>query len=74
MGHKKVNAGWVGCVGYKPVPPAEPTEFDRQVRRLRLAPADYGRSQPLRNWVYQNYQRVYVPERLLERFLIFIDV
>jgi hypothetical protein len=74
MSRRKANAGWTGYVGYKQVPPAEPTEFDKQVRRLHLKPEGYAHSLPLRNWVYHNYNRYYVPEKLLESLGIFVDV
>jgi len=47
-------------------PPALPTEFDMQVKRLGLAKAEYVGSFELRRWCERNRNRVYIPEWLLE--------
>jgi hypothetical protein len=49
------------------------TEFERQVRRLRLSPELYAFSRELKNWCEQNRNRVYVPEWLLEEWGITVD-
>jgi hypothetical protein len=38
------------CTGDDPLRPALPTEFELQVRHLRLTPEDYASSPELRAW------------------------
>ena len=47
-------------------PPAVPTEFEMQVKRLGLTKPEYTASDELRRWCEHNRNRVYVPEWLLE--------
>lgn len=60
----------------KPLPPvlASVTEFEVQVRRLRLAEQDYAASMELRHWCYRNRNRVYVPEWLLKEWGFQVEV
>jgi hypothetical protein len=44
------------------------TEFEMEVERLRLSPADYIGSARLRRWCERNRNRVYVPEWLLQEW------
>ena len=44
------------------------TEFEIEVARLRLKRADYLASMPLKRWCYRNRNRVYVPEWLLDKW------
>ena len=46
----------------------KPTLFEETVNRLGLAPADFGRSRELRDWVRQNKDQRYVPSALLEQW------
>jgi len=60
-------------------PPAVPTEFEMQVKRLGLTKPDYIDSYDLRRWCEHNRNRVYIPEWLLEAWglevgAIFSDV
>lgn len=54
----------------KPLPPVMVliTEFEVQVRRLRLAEGDYAASMELRHWCDRNRNRVYIPEWLLKEW------
>jgi len=47
-------------------PPAVPTEFEMQVKRLGLTKPEYTASDELRRWCERNRNRVYIPEWLLE--------
>jgi hypothetical protein len=53
--------------------PAMPTEFELQVRRLRLSPESYAFSDELRTWCRVNRNRCYVPEWLLEAWDVPVD-
>lgn len=59
----------------RPTPPARAiaTEFELQVRCLRLTPETYASSHELRIWCQQNRNRVYVPEWLLKKWQIRVD-
>jgi hypothetical protein len=58
-----------------PIPPAPAiaTEFELQVRHLRLTPEMYASSIELRTWCRQNRNRVYSPEWLLEEWSLTVD-
>jgi hypothetical protein len=51
----------------KPIPPAHAirTEFETEVKRLRLRKSQYVGSATLKRWCDHNRNRVYVPEWLL---------
>ena len=49
------------------------TEFEMQVRRLRLMPDDYILSSELRNWCERNRNRLYIPEWLLRAWNISVN-
>jgi hypothetical protein len=53
--------------------PALPTEFEMQVRQLRLTPDAYVLSAELRNWCERNRNRFYIPEWLLDVWNIPVD-
>lgn len=59
----------------RPIPPAPAiaTEFELQVKRLRLTPETYASSRELRIWCQQNRNRVFIPEWLLEEWEILVD-
>ena len=59
----------------RPIPPAPAlaTEFEMQVRQLRLTEEMYVLSDELRGWCEQNRNRVYIPEWLLETWDITVD-
>ena len=62
-------------IGGEPMPhiPALPTEFEVQVRRLRLTPRAYIHSAELRRWCERNCNRCYIPEWLLETWGVVVD-
>jgi hypothetical protein len=70
MRRKRGNPNWG-----RPMPPARvlATEFERQVRTLRLMPETYVFSAELRRWCWQNRNRFYIPEWLLEKWRIAVD-
>jgi len=68
---KRGNPEW-GKSG--PSPPALPTEFELEVRRLRLTRQMYLRSPELRDWCVRNRNRIYIPEWLLEAWGIVVDI
>jgi hypothetical protein len=49
------------------------TEFEMQVRQLRLTPEFYVYSAELRCWCEQNRNRCYIPEWLLDAWDIIVD-
>jgi len=52
---------------------AGPTEFDLEVKRLGLTPAQYVDSAQLRRWCEHNRNRVYIPEWLLKEWQIRVE-
>jgi hypothetical protein len=60
---KRGNPNWG-----RPIPPAPvvATEFELQVRHLRLTKDKYVSSSELRRWCWENRNRFYIPEWLLE--------
>lgn len=54
--------------------PVLPTEFELQVKHLRLTADTYVFSPELRRWCQQNWNRFYVPEWLLEEWGIIVDL
>jgi hypothetical protein len=49
------------------------TEFEMQVRHLRLAPEEYVTSARLRDWCEENKNQHYVPEWLLKAWNISVN-
>jgi hypothetical protein len=64
---KRGNPNWGRPIS---LAPAVPTEFEMQVRQLRLTEETYVYSEALRAWCERNRNRVYVPEWLLEEWRI----
>jgi hypothetical protein len=60
----------------KPIPfaPRSLTLFEMEVRRLRLTRERFVLSNVLRGWCQENRNRVYVPEWLLAKWGIEVDV
>ena len=46
--------------------PSRPSDFEREVARLKLAPEQYESSEQLRQWVEKYWQEKFVPEWLLK--------
>jgi hypothetical protein len=67
---KRGNPNWG-----RPMPPvpALPTEFELQVKKLRLVPETYVYSRELRAWCERNRNRYYIPEWLLDEWDIHVD-
>lgn len=55
------------------VPPAMPSEFEMQAKRLGLTPETYATSCQLRTWCERNRNRCYIPEWLLKVWHIPVD-
>ena len=53
--------------------PVLATEFEIQVRHLRLTAETYASSAELRCWCERNRNRCYIPEWLLEEWAITVD-
>ena len=70
MLRKRGNPNWG-----RPMPPMPvlATEFEMQVRRLRLTQQTYTCSVELRIWCERNKNRIYIPEWLLEAWGITVD-
>src|SRR5262249_9762217 len=60
---RRGNRDWRPTI---PLGPIHPTEFELQVRKLRLTPETYISSDELRTWCLQNRNRFYIPEWLLD--------
>ena len=53
--------------------PALATQFETQVRQLRLVPQAYVGSAELRRWCEENRNRCYVPEWLLDAWGMVVE-
>jgi len=71
MGRKRGNPNWGKPI---PCPPSLPTEFETEVKRLRLTKQLYVGSTELRRWCERNKNRIYIPEWLLEAWGIIVDL
>jgi len=60
----------------RPVPPAPalPTEFELQIKQLRLTADAYVYSAELRRWCEENRNRFYISEWLLGEWHITVDL
>ena len=60
----------------KPIPsaPIGPTELESFVSRFRLTPEMYASSRELRQWCERNRNRCYIPEWLLEKWGMRVEV
>lgn len=67
---KRGNPYWGHAL---PLGPAVATEFELQVRHLHLAADAYAASIELRRWCWENRNRVYIPEWLLDEWHITVD-
>jgi hypothetical protein len=54
-------------------PPALPTEFEMQVKRIGLTKSEYIASTELKLWCERNRNRVYVPEWLLQAWSMEVE-
>jgi hypothetical protein len=70
---KRGNPNWASGLPLVPSP-AVPTEFEMQVRELELTPEIYASSRELKNWCERNRNRVYIPEWLLKKWDISVDL
>ena len=70
---RKGNPKWASGGQAVPLGPAVPTEFELQVRQLRLTPETYTLSHELRKWCERNRNRFYIPEWLLGAWDIPVD-
>jgi hypothetical protein len=61
------------CGHAMPLSPAVPTEFELQVRHLHLTREEYVFSAELRRWCWQNRNRFYISEWLLNEWHITVD-
>jgi len=72
MVHRRGNPNWG-----KPTPlisrSVMVTEFEKQVRQLRLTESNCAGSDELRVWCKRNKNRCYVPEWLLEHWKMSVD-
>lgn len=67
---RRGNPHWLHPI---PLAPALATEFELQVRQLRLTVERYVYSAELHSWCDRNRNRVYVPEWLLKAWHITVD-
>jgi len=71
MARRRGNPNWGKPA---PPPPNIATEFEAQVRQLKLQKRDYEASAQLRSWCEQNRNRRYIPEWLLGAWKMTVDV
>jgi hypothetical protein len=69
---RRGNPNWGKGTPLK-VGPALATEFELQVRQLRLTPETYASSAELRHWCERHRNRFYIPEWLLQAWAIPVD-
>jgi hypothetical protein len=68
---KRGNPNWgSGAMARLPI---LPTEFEMQVRQLRLTPEQYVISSELRTWCDKNRNHCYIPEWLLDEWGFRVD-
>ena len=67
---KRGNPNWGKTIEVRP---SMPTEFETQVRKLRLTPEMYVYSRELRTWCQHNRDRYYIPEWLLNEWDMTVD-
>lgn len=60
--------------GYELVDPAKPTRFELEVERLQLTPEQYEGSAELKTWVKANKNTRYVPEELLTKWNLTVNI
>lgn len=73
MAHRQGNRDWSS--GRPPKPrPAVPSEFEIEVKALGLAPETWLDSVELRRWCHHNRNRRYIPESLLKRWKMDVDL
>jgi hypothetical protein len=70
MPRKRGNPNWGKPIFPRPV---VATEFEVQVRHLRLTAEKYAASSELKRWCVRNCNRVYVPEWLLQEWDMPVD-
>jgi hypothetical protein len=68
--NRRGNPNWGRPI---PLGPAIATEFELQVKQLRLTPETYVLSVELRRWCLQNRNRYYIPEWLLDAWNIHVN-
>ncbi len=70
---RRGNPNWAS--GGRPLRPVRtgPTEFEVQVRQLRLTKQTCAGSKELRTWCERNRNRCYIPEWLLNEWEISVD-
>ena len=72
MARKRGNPNW--SAGLLPAIPIVATEFEKEMRRLRLTAKTCVRSSELRRWCERNKNHCYIPEWLLQAWGIEVDV
>jgi len=70
MPRRRGNPNWGKPLRFRPV---LATEFEMQVRQLRLTVETYVFSAELRGWCERNKNRFYIPEWLLKAWGISVD-
>jgi hypothetical protein len=70
---KHGNPNWASGLPLK-CAPALAAEFEMQVRELQLTQEMYAASRELKHWCERNRNRVYIPELLLKKWDISVDV
>ncbi len=72
MAHRRGNPNW-GKPTLDTLPLSIVTEFENQMRRLRLTERDCAGSDELRRWCERNKNRCYVPEWLLKHWKMSVE-
>jgi len=72
MAHKRGNPNWGKPAPTVPAAVVE-TEFEKQLRQMRLNERTCAGSNRLREWCERNKNRVYIPEALLKQWKMSVD-
>jgi len=72
MGRRHINRNFTHPEALRP-PAVTATSFEQIVKALKLSPQDYRNSFELKNWVFQNKDKRYIPPELLGAFGFQVD-
>jgi hypothetical protein len=73
MPKRNIQPNWASGRFGSVRPATATTQFEKQVRKLRLTYEDCARSEKLRRWCQENSHRCYIPESLLKVWGIVVE-
>ena len=71
---RNIQSNWASGGFGNVRPSTAATQFEKQVRKLRLTNNNCARSDKLRRWCQENSHRCYIPESLLKVWGIVVDL